>query len=173
MMSTNEASRGTPPGPKMIGDLFDAHSNALLLYARQLCDEPADIVQQAFMKLAGESSTPDEPLAWLYRVVRNEALLAFRGSKRRRQREFVVASTKENWFAPQVGDAIDASVASDAISHLPDELREIVVAHVWGSQSFQAIGTLLGISASSAYRRYQEALSSLRDKMGIACKTIN
>ena len=76
-----------PVGPEIIGRLIDRHARALVLYARQLCDDPEDVVQQALMILAEQRETPREPIAWLYRVVRNEALMASRAAQRRRRRE--------------------------------------------------------------------------------------
>ena len=51
--------------------------------ARQWCAEPEDVVQEAFLKLAGQSKEPDDVVAWLYRVVRNGALDAAKLARRR------------------------------------------------------------------------------------------
>jgi len=59
-----------------LGRLVDRHAAALELYARQWCDTPEDVVQEAFLKLASQRSLPDKPAAWLFRVVRNGALNA-------------------------------------------------------------------------------------------------
>jgi hypothetical protein len=39
-------------GPDILGRLFDEHAGALALFARQWCDGPDDIVQDAFVALA-------------------------------------------------------------------------------------------------------------------------
>ena len=39
--------------PDLLGNLLDQHSSSLELYARQWCDSPEDVVQEAFLKLAG------------------------------------------------------------------------------------------------------------------------
>ena len=62
-----------------LGRLVDRHAAALELYARQWCDTPEDVVQEAFLKLAGQRPLPDKPAAWLFRVVRNGALNASAG----------------------------------------------------------------------------------------------
>ena len=60
-------------GPELLGRLVDENAAALVLYARQWCSAPEDVVQEAFLKLAAQKPAPDNPVAWLYRVVRNAA----------------------------------------------------------------------------------------------------
>ena len=38
-------------GPEQLGELVDRHAAALVLYARQWCACPEDVVQTAFLKL--------------------------------------------------------------------------------------------------------------------------
>ena len=54
-----------------LGQLVDRHAAALELFARQWCDTPEDVVQEAFVKLAPQRTLPENPAAWLFRVVRN------------------------------------------------------------------------------------------------------
>ena len=65
-------------GPETLARLVDDHAAALVLYARQWCSAPEDVVQEAFIKLVGQGKPPANPLPWLYRVVRNGALTALR-----------------------------------------------------------------------------------------------
>jgi len=88
-------------GQEVLGRLFDGHSAALVLYARQWAEAPQDVVQEAFVALARPRAAPDRPVAWLYRVVRNGALAAARGERRRRRRE-APAAGGEAWFASAV-----------------------------------------------------------------------
>jgi hypothetical protein len=73
-------------GPEELGDLIDRHAAALTLYARQWCAAPEDVVQEAFIKLAGLARVPATPAAWLHRVVRNGAISAGRAEQRRAHR---------------------------------------------------------------------------------------
>ena len=61
------------------------------------------------------------------------------------------------------------ALALFASAELPDDEREAVVAHIWGGLTFQQIGALAGISASTAHRRFVSALAALRQKLGITC----
>ena len=52
-----------------------------------------------------------------------------------------------------------------AVESLEAELREVVVARVWGQLSLEEIGKLCGISTATAFRRYEAALQELRSKL--------
>lgn len=165
MIQSDERARDMVE-PVLIGRLFDAHAPALVLYARQLCDDPEAAVQQAFMKLAEQSHAPKEPTAWLFRTTRNEALMAVRAARRRRRRETEAAQNRSQWFRSADAQKIDAHTVARAMASLPSDQREIVAAHIWGGLSFQSIGEVVGISSSAAHRRYQSALATLRKGIG-------
>ncbi len=74
-------------GPDDLGRIFDEHAPALVLYARQWCDTPEDVVQDAFVKLARQRVAPDRIGPWLFRVVRNAAINARRNDRTRRKIE--------------------------------------------------------------------------------------
>ena len=158
--------------PERLGALIDRHADALSLYARQWADAPEDVVQEAFVKLAGLPITPDEPAAWLYRAVRNAAINAGIAGRRRRRREAEAAAEAAPWFVPDdsADDHIDPEVARSALASLPAEQREVVVAHLWGGLSFEQVAAAVGSSASTAHRRYQAGLSTLRDLLGVPCR---
>ena len=73
--------------PELLGRLVDDHAAALTLFARQWCAAPEDVVQEAFVKLAAQRPLPNDPVAWLFRVVRNGASSAARADRRRRLHE--------------------------------------------------------------------------------------
>jgi len=66
----------TVMGPEHLARLVDEHAAALVLYARQRCANPEDVVQEAFLRLVEQRQAPDSPAAWLFRVVRNLAVSA-------------------------------------------------------------------------------------------------
>ena len=74
-------------GPTDVARLIDGHAAALVLYARQWCDAPEDVVQEAFFKLVRQGRPPEDPVAWLYCVVRHGALDAAKTARRRQRRE--------------------------------------------------------------------------------------
>ena len=132
-------------GPEQLAELVDRYAAALVLYARQWCACPEDVVQTAFLKLVRQGTPPSNLLPWLYRVVRNGAIDASRAARRRSRYE---------------------TAAADALAHLPAETREIVVMHIWGGLTFEQIAEAVGSSAATCYRRYAAGLDVLRQKLG-------
>jgi RNA polymerase sigma factor (sigma-70 family) len=157
-----------------LGGTVDRYAAALELYARQWCDAPEDVVQEAFMKLASQRPVPDEPGAWLFRVVRNGAINAAVAARRRRRHEALAAGEAAIWFEASVDeagdDSLDAETASSALQSLPLEQREVIVAHLWGGLTFEQIGELSGCSSSTAHRFYTAGLSAIRERLGVKCR---
>jgi RNA polymerase sigma-70 factor (ECF subfamily) len=154
-------------GPETLGRLYRDHGPALQLYARQWGEGAEDLVQEAFVKLAQQAIAPESVLPWLYRVVRNEALLVARGRARRRQREARV-SVAEVWFA-SVDDRLDARQAASQLAELPLEQREVIVARLWGGLTFEEIAALAGCSLATVHRRYTAGLSALKERLEGRC----
>lgn len=155
--------------PELLGRLVDDHAAALTLFARQWCASPDDVVQEAFVKLAARWPAPNDPVAWLFQVVRNGALTAARAERRRRRHETDAAARRPSWFAPAENAAVDGDAAAAALETLPVEEREVVVAHLWGGLTFEQIARLAGVSSSTAHRRYLSALSALRERLHVPC----
>lgn len=160
-------------GPEILGQLLDAHGTALTLYARQWCHTPEDVVQEAFVLLAGQTVPPENVVGWLYRVVRHGAISAARAAGRRVRREMAVAHRGESWFQQSPGDRLDAATATEALKYLPLEQREAIVARLWGGLSFEKIATLTGSSTSTAHRWYEQGLAALRERFKVPCPKKN
>jgi RNA polymerase sigma factor (sigma-70 family) len=148
--------------------LWDAYGAALVLYARQFCGQPEDVVQEAFLLLVRSGESPDNPIGWLYRVVRHRAINAARTRDRQVSRE-TAAARSESWFNTAIDDQIDAAEATAGLKQLPLEQREVIVARLWGGLSFEEIATLCGMSLSTTYRCYQRGLAALRERLGVPC----
>ncbi len=155
-------------GPERLGFLLDQHAAALELYARQWCAIPEDVVQEAFLKLARQSTPPTQPLAWLYRVVRNAAISAGR-SERRRQHHEAVAAAQSSWFTEVETGRFDAARVTEVLAELPPDQREVIVAHLWGGLTFEQIAQLCETSTTTAHRRYVEGLTEIRTRLNVPC----
>ncbi len=151
-------------GPDELGRLFDEHAPALVLYARQWCDAPEDMVQDAFVKLARQRMAPERVIPWLFRVVRNAAINARRNDQRRRKIQARSSGESEAWFTSD-DDRIDALHAARLLTELDLDTREIIVARVWGGLKFEEIARLQGCSLTTAHRRYQSGLALLNERL--------
>ena len=156
-------------GLEVLGHLVDGHAAALVLYARQWCLTPEDVVQDAFVKLVSQKSPPANPVPWLYRVVRNGAISTARSAQRRRRHESLAASRNPAWFLPGEPAGLDAETATVALQRLPLEQREVIVAHLWGGLTFEQIAEVIGTSSSTAHRWYLAGLAGLRERLGVSC----
>jgi RNA polymerase sigma factor (sigma-70 family) len=150
-----------------LAELIDRYAAALALFARQWCAVPDDAVQEAFCRLVVQNPSPDDPVAWLYRVVRNIAIDAGKADRRRKRREGHVA--KVEWFAEAEIDGLDAESAIAALESLAPEQREVIVARLWGGLRYEQIALASGCSVSSTHRRYEAGIAALRERLGVAC----
>ncbi len=148
-----------PVDATLIAEMFDRHAAALTLYARQWTAQADDCVQEALIELARQPHSPDNPSAWLYRVVRNRALNASRAARRRSGHEQAASGSRGE--AHPVG-AADRTEIVDALAHLPADVREVVVLRVWGQLAWQEIAEVVGGSRSGAQRSYVAGLEQLR-----------
>ncbi len=162
--------------PERIGELIDRLGPGLGLFARQWCSSPEDVVQEAFVALARLPREPAHAAGWLYRAVRNGAINAGIAERRRRRRETVALTRMARWFAPldpgtAPGEAIDPETAQEALAGLPEAQREVIVAHLWGGLTFDQVADLVQTSSSSAHRLYQAGLKTLRERLGVPCRS--
>jgi RNA polymerase sigma-70 factor (ECF subfamily) len=160
---------------EQLGILIDRHAAVLELYARQWCDEPEDVVQDAFVKLAGQGTVPRNVPAWLFAAVRNGAINAGIARRRRREHETRAGDRAPRWFddddARSASSVVDMDAAQQALASLPLDQREPIVAHLWGGLTFEQIAKLTGTSSSTAHRLYQTGMNALRERLGVICRT--
>jgi RNA polymerase sigma factor (sigma-70 family) len=151
---------------------LDEHGAALALYASQWTDSADDCVQEALVELARQQQAPDHTIAWLYRVVKNRALNAARGARRRRERES--RSMADRFVATEQSAAFDrddSRAATEALEQLETSERELVVMRIWGGLKYDEIAEALAISISTAHRQYERALVKLRKILETPCST--
>jgi RNA polymerase sigma factor (sigma-70 family) len=155
--------------PSQLGRLVEAHAAGLALYARQWCAAPEDVVQEAFLKLMALPHPPNQPVAWLYRVVRNAAISVSRAGQRRRKHETARAEAGAAWFLPSEDTELDAQLATAALQTLPDDEREAILLHLWSGLTFLEVADVLGCTHSTAHRWYLSGLARLRERLNVPC----
>ncbi len=153
---------------KQTSDLIANHAAALTLFARQWCDSPEDAVQDAFCKLVRLRTPPTDPIAWLFKVVRTTAIDLGRSTRRRLNREAATARP-ERWFAEAEVDGLDAEAAVTALESLPAEQREAIVGRLWGGMTLEQLADVAGCSITTAHRRFEAGIQSLRERLGVMC----
>lgn len=158
--------------PRLTADeitaLCDAHHAPMLFYARHWSNTDAeDIVQRAFLALVKENldhGKPENPVSWLYKVIRNEAVSLWREESRRKDREESVARTMVSFEA--IGPSIlDAREVADSFERLEPDRRETLFLRIWGGLSFDEIAKTTGKSRAAVFRLYRDGLETMKKEL--------
>ena len=147
---------------EMIDQLARRHAASLILYARQWSNQPEDDVQEALLDLMRSDPWPDRPEAWLFGATRHRALNRLRSRRRRERHEEAAASSAANWFVADPTARLQAEEVGLLLERLELPLREAVILRMWGNLTYAEIGRLTQASASTACRRFEEAIDLLR-----------
>lgn len=153
--------------PEYLGRLLDEHGGVLSLYASQWTDAADDCVQESLLELVRQRDLPENVPAWLFRVVRNRAIARARAQQRRKRHETAAMRGVTLEVKPGREPEWSAADVTAALTGIEDDLREVVVARVWGNLGFEEIAELIGASLSTAHRRYESGLQALRTQLGV------
>src|SRR5215468_3023448 len=141
-----------------------------------------DILQEVFYELieAYRMMKPVEQItAWLFRVARNRIIDLFRGRKREAMRSQTL-SAAENGQSLQLNDMLPlrdagpeaaymrkalAEELDAALDELPDEQREVFVAHELMGYSFNEIAAHTGVRVNTLLSRKHYAVLHLRERL--------
>lgn len=156
-----------------IGKLLSGHGAALELYASQWTNQPEDCVQEAFIALAQQRKRPDQLVAWLYRVVRNQAINASRSSRRRLNHERLASLLVQHSPADLVEALEEKTVLATALEQIGEQHRELIVLRIWSQMPWRQIAELTQTSKSSAQRNYVVALQCLKEILESCPKNSN
>jgi len=139
-----------------------------------------DVLQDVFFELteAYRLTKPiEEVTAWLYRVARNRITDLFRRKKAASLSDVVVGGDEDGRAledllpSPDAGpDAIYArhvllDALDEALSELPEEQREVFVAHEVLGRSFKEIAEESGVSVNTLLSRKRYAVLHLRERL--------
>lgn len=145
-------------------------------------DDAEDILQDVFYELveAYRLMKPVEQVtAWLFGVARNRITDLFRRKKREALRNEPAAITEDGEMLqledllPSPDGGPDAAYARNvlleeldaALDELPDEQREVFIAHELMGYSFKEIKTQTGVSVNTLLSRKHYAVLHLRERL--------
>ena len=150
-----------------LAEWYEDYEAELMLYARQWHPEPQaeDIVQDAFIQLMKQRKSPDNVRAWLFCVVRNEAISKVRKNKQRLKADQEIFGNEVIWFESRSEDLIDARLAQNVLQTLPSELREIVMLRIWGQMLLKEIADITGKSIPWIHKEYKRALELIKKEL--------
>lgn len=141
----------------LIRSWYEQYKNGIFRYTLTITKNPQlaeDILHDTFVKIlsGGIHCTPGKEQAWLYRIARNLCYDRLRRAKREQ------AHTK----TPARSDVRFEYI--DLISPLSPKEREIITLKIVGNLSHKEIAAVLGITSAAAQKRYERAISILREK---------
>lgn len=142
---------------KLICSWYEQYKNGIFRYALSITKDPGaaeDILHDTFVKLLSgrNQCAPGKEQAWLYRVARNLCYDHLRKAKREAPSEQISTNSTSQYEY------------IDLISSLSPKEQEIVTLRIIGGLSHKEIGSVLGITASAAQKRYERAICALRSK---------
>ncbi len=141
----------------LIHGWYEQYKNGIFRYALSITKDrylAEDVLHDTFVKLlsGGIRCTPGKEQAWLYRVARNLCYDLLRKSKRERS------------YAEAPAGSDSRFEYMELISSLSPIEQEIVTLKIVGGLSHREIGSVLGITSGAAQKRYERAISALRNK---------
>lgn len=160
--------------------LFTEHRRSLIEYAAGIVGsraEAEDVVQEAWLRFDAVSRRQllDEPLSYLYRIVRNLAIDGRR--KQGREERHVVAGTAslldvvaEDRPSPEaeVVARSELQALQAALRELPERTRVAVEMHRMGGATLKEIAAYLGISIGLAHSLVIDGLEHCRARLARA-----
>lgn len=167
---TSEPSAMTEPTAHL--HMFLGVRRELVSYAAKITGDHTqaeDVVQEAWIRFLPNqtASAPaiEQPVAYLYRIVRNLAL----DLKRNRLREQAHEATPPVWLLPSHGsdpaDMCQHSMTLDRVSNalqaLPEASRRALEMHRFGGCTLAEIARQLDVSLTTAHRLLRDALVKL------------
>ena len=155
----------TQIAPSFAETLYREHGAALLSYLRRRFgrgDAAEDLLQETFVQAVrtpARMEAATSPRAWLFAIARNVGLTAAR-----RRRDTVPLASD---VAVQSGPRPDPRVAEmrEAITALPDTLREALELRLGAELSYDEIASVLNIPVGTVRSRLHQAVRQLRERM--------
>lgn len=124
-----------------------------------------DAAQDVLVKwLSRDHDGIESPTAWLRRVTMNHCV-----DQLRRQRRVTFTNVCEAATAPAQDAAVEEprSDVAAAFGLLTEQQRSVVAAKVFDEETFAAIATSMGLSASTVKTHFVRGLQTLRDALAV------
>lgn len=125
-----------------------------------------DVLQDTYIRIwnAAGSYTPNgKPMAWIFTIARNLALM------RMRERSRTVAVAPGDWqslFADEPAvNGEDRQMLASLLESLSDQERQIVILHSMTGLKHREIAELLNLRLSTVLSKYNRALKKLRNSL--------
>lgn len=137
---------------------YEQYATGIFRFALSILKEPQgaeDVLQEVFLRLLSRKNPPppEKAQAWLYRVARNICYDILR--KRKQEAEPIpdAPAPAQDWEFIHM------------IAPLSETEQQIVSLRFIGGFSHKEIATILGLTVHGAKKRYERAITKLRNEM--------
>lgn len=157
--------------------LYLTHRSELVNYASKILGDRGyaeDVVQEAYLKFdTAERERPvSEPLAYLYRIVRNLCFDLQRGLQREQTRQQAdegglpgMAGTDKPSPESEASGKQELVILAEAMAELPERTRVALEMHRFGEATLKEIAAHLGISVGLAHSLVVQGLEHCRERL--------
>lgn len=149
-----------------IGTVYDLTKTALYGYILSILknvQDTEDVLQDTYIKICQSASlysSQGKPMAWIYIIARNLALMKIRAQSRYTDLEEFewenIVSKNENFRVE------DKMVLSTALKKLSEEECQIVFMHVLGGLKHREIAEICDLALPTVLSKYNRAISKLK-----------
>ncbi len=167
----------TMDDPAVFGVLMERYESRMLMYIRRISsvtnEEAEDILQDSFLKAYQNLNNFDTKLSfssWLYRIVHNETISAWRKNKSRPQGN---VTQVDNEFFERIVDSqniendVDADILKKEIMtvmyEMDDKYREILILKFIEDKSYEEISDILKKPPGTIATHINRAKKQFRD----------
>lgn len=155
--------------PEALGD----HVDRLYRAAWALCgnrEDAEDLVQETYAKVLAKPRwlDQDDELGYLLRTLRNVFISSLRTKDRRPQTVGMAAEEEDRLRsdAPSTAEVVSSREVFTAISELPEEFRDVVVAVDVAGLSYAEAADALKIKQGTVMSRLSRGRGRLADRLG-------
>ena len=157
-----------------IGEIYEITRGGvygLLFSYLKNAEDAEDLMQDTYVKIATSAhlySSRGKPMAWIYTIARNLALMKLRKSTR------ITDIPDYEW--DNITDVSDRFMSDDklvlqaAMKHLSDNEIQIVMLHAVGGVKFREIAAVLDIPLATALSKYNRAMKKLQKLLEDDCE---
>jgi RNA polymerase sigma factor (sigma-70 family) len=170
LIQDREIPTGSEPPRRFPDALFRSETPGLLRYFRRWRDgqdEPADLVQEVFVRAASASGfhTSARPEAYLQRIARNLLFERSRNERRHAHLRVSMGEADEARTSPEQEDTVAFSqmmrIYEDALGGLTERTRQVYLMHRVDEMSYKAIAEKLAISQSGVEKHMMKAIAHI------------
>lgn len=170
-MSSIDVVLGGDALESIVLDLERRHGQALFGFVRRLGlsdAQAADAVQEALLRLWAElqaGRSIEQPKAWAFRAIYRLAMDQHRLKRRIGAIAERLGRSSPAW-QNETSDASDRIAVWAEVARLPERQRHVLYLRYRADMSFEQIGSVMGISASTARSHATQAMATLRRRLG-------